>query len=540
MGKLKPRDLGRPLSEQLTNLKNLMPLPAPYDAPDATPAAPPVKEAWQDKYCAGLDGVIANDRMTRPKTEDEKRELVGRFLSGLDKLFARDTNAGYLLPFTLSFEYCTKCSTCSEACHIFLGSGREEIYRPIFRSEVLRRLYDRHKKGGSLSAQYLSGGCHIDAETVLRLGELAYRCNLCRRCAQACPMGLDNGLLAREIRVIFSQEMNMAPALLHEKGTALQLKTGSSTGLNSAAFLDQIAFIEEDMYERTGKRYRIPVNKKGADILLIHNAGEYLSWPDGPAAFAILFAEAGLNWTLHSGLAGYDCTNYGIWYDDIQARKITLAQRKAAKELGVQRIVIGECGHASRASLATSDRMAVGEDNIPRESCFPILREIVQKRAIQLDPARNSFPVTLHDPCNLVKSMGIIQPQRDISKDLCPQFREMTPHGVNNYCCGGGGGFAVMKSMNFPEWRSRVAGRMKFKQILEAFQDTVSDPSQPKYVCAPCSNCKGAIRDILNYYRASGKYNIRYGGLAELIVNAMPAFEKPFLNFDEEAENFIL
>ncbi|MDD4238228.1 MAG: heterodisulfide reductase-related iron-sulfur binding cluster, partial [Desulfotomaculaceae bacterium] len=125
---------------------------------------------------------------------------------------------------------------------------------------------------------------------------------------------------------------------------------------------------------------------------------------------------------------------------------------------------------------------------------------------------------------------------RDIIKDLCPQFREMTPHGVNNYCCGGGGGFAVMKSMNFPEWRSRVAGRMKFKQILEAFQDTVSDPSQPKYVCAPCSNCKGAIRDILNYYQASGKYNIRYGGLAELIVNAMPVFEKPYLDFEEEAE----
>ncbi|TEB16036.1 succinate dehydrogenase/fumarate reductase iron-sulfur subunit [Pelotomaculum sp. FP] len=533
MGQFKPRNLGRPSSEQLASLKDLMPLPPPYANSSAAPAPGSIKEAWKDKYCASLDGAIANDRLTRPKTEDEKRDLLGKFLSGLDKLFSRDTNSGYLLPFTLSFEYCTKCTTCSEACHVFLGSGREEIYRPIFRSEALRQLYYKYKKGGSLLAQFLGGGCDIDAETVLRLGELAYRCNLCRRCAQYCPMGLDNGLLAREIRVIFSQEMGIAPTLLHEKGSVLQLKTGSSTGLNSAAFFDLIEFMEEDILERTGKRYRIPVDKKGADILLIHNAGEYLSWPDGPAAFAILFEEAGLNWTLHSGLAGYDCTNYGIWYDDVQSRKVAVAQRKAAKELGVRRIVIGECGHASRASLLISDRMLAGEDNIPRESCFPILRDIVQKGSIKFDPARNNFPVTLHDPCNLVKSMGIVKPQRDIVKALCPQFREMTPHGVENYCCGGGGGFAVMRSMNFPEWRYRVASRMKFKQILEAFQDKVQEPLTPKYVCTPCSNCKGAIRDLLDYYQASTKYNIRYGGLVELIVNAMSMFKKPYLDFEE-------
>ena len=31
-----------------------------------------------------------------------------------------------------------------------------------------------------------------------RLIELSYRCNVCRRCAQTCPIGVDNALLARE------------------------------------------------------------------------------------------------------------------------------------------------------------------------------------------------------------------------------------------------------------------------------------------------------------------------------------------------------
>ncbi len=101
----------------------------------------------------------------------------------------------------------------------------------------------------------------------------------------------------------------------------------------------------------------------------------------------------------------------------------------------------------------------------------------------------------------------------------------MTPNGVYNYCCGGGSGFAIIQSMNFPEWRNAVSARMKFKQILEAFQDQIQ-PNVNKYVCAPCSNCKGTIRDMLGYYNATERCGIHYGGLVELIVNAMVDVEK--------------
>jgi len=77
---------------------------------------------------------------------------------------------------------------------------------------------------------------------------------------------------------------------------------------------------------------------------------------------------------------------------------------------------------------------------------------------------------------------------------------------------------------------------MKFKQILNAFQDTIEDANIPKYVCAPCSNCKGAIRDILSYYKATDKYNVQYGGLVELVVNALVSVEEPFLEFLREEE----
>ena len=531
MDRLEPRDMSRPSTEQLINLEQLMPLPAPYDKPGMEPELKQVKDSWRETYCTSLDGIIGNDRLKRPGSKAEEEEFIKNFLNGMDKLFSRETNGGFLTPFSLAFEYCASCGVCSDACHIFKASGEKEVYRPLFRSDTLRKLYYSYKRRGSLLARFAGGNMDINVEAIMRLGELAYRCNLCRRCAQACPLGLDNSVIAREIRALFSMEMGMAPSMLHERGTVLQLSTGSSTGMNKDAFLDNIEFIEEDIYERLGKKYKFPIDKKGADILLIHNAGEFLSWPDNPTAFAILFEEAGLDWTMSSELAGYDGVNYGIWYDDAQAGKIALAQRRAARELGVRRIVIGECGHAHRAAAVTSDRLAVGADNIPRESSFPILRDIVQGGRIKFDPLRNNFPVTLHDPCNIVRSMGVVMPQRQILRELCPQFREMTPHGVENYCCGGGGGFAVMRSMNFPDWEMKVAVRMKFKQVLEAFQDTIKEPTVPKYICAPCSNCKGAFRDMLNYYQATTRYNVRYGGIAELMVNAMTMFDQPYFEW---------
>ena len=127
--------------------------------------------------------------------------------------------------------------------------------------------------------------------------------------------------------------------------------------------------------------------------------------------------------------------------------------------------------------------------------------------------------------------MGVVEPQRRILRAICPDFREMTPHGVENYCCGGGSGFAIMQSMNFPDWRNAVSGRMKIKQIIEAFADT-HDPGVKKYVCAPCSNCKGLIRDLIAYHGAWEKSGIFYGGLVELVVNAMADLKKPYIDWE--------
>jgi Fe-S oxidoreductase len=342
-------------------------------------------------------------------------------------------------------------------------------------------------------------------------------------------MSVDNALITREIRKLFSQELGWAPRELHEKGTALQLEVGSPTGLRPDVVKDNMAFLDEDFSEATGRKIKTPWDKKGADVLIIHSAGDILSFPESVVAFGILCNAAGIDWTLSSEAPGYDGVNYGLFYDDIQLARIATRHAQIARKLGVKKIVMGECGHEHKALMTVADRLLMGDLNIPRESAMTFLEDIVFRGKIKFDPSKNAFPVTLHDPCNIVRNLGIVEPQRKILRYLCPQFREMTPHGVDNYCCGGGGGLSVMNNVNFTDWKVNIAGRMKFKQVLEAFADAPG-PEVKKYICAPCLNCKLQFRDILEHYGAKERSGIIVGGLAELIVNAMVDIKKPFIN----------
>ena len=518
---------------QLTEVTNngLISLPSPYDESEEHPQWKRLTEDQRERLVCNLDGVVAL-AVPKPHDKEEEKKYVAQFVAGLKKLLSRENNWAFLQPLLLSLDYCANCQTCNDACPIFITSGKNDLYRPTYRSEVFRRLVNKYGKfGGKLRAKLSMGDIELNWTTITRLYELSYRCNLCRRCTQSCPMGVDNALLARELRKLFSQELGWAPQELHEKGTVLQLEVGSPTGMRPDVAKDNVQFLDEDFTKVTGIEISTPWDKEGADILLIHSAGDIVSFPESPVAFSILCNAAGISWTLSSEILGYDGVNYGLFYDDIQLAKIATKQAQIAKRLKVKKIVMGECGHQHKAFMTVADRVLTGDLNIPRENVMTFLENLVFSGTITFDPAKNDFPVTLHDPCNIVRNLGIVEPQRRILRHLCPQFREMTPHGVDNYCCGGGGGLSVMSNVNFTDWKVHVAGRMKFKQVLDAFSDQPG-PEVKKYICAPCLNCKLQFRDILEYYGAREKSGIICGGLAELIVNAMVDIKKPFIQWE--------
>ena len=233
--------------------EKLLSLPV-EDAKAAAPVIKPLNERQRETYEHAFDGVCAV-QIPKPKSKEEEQQLVERFLAGLQKLLTKEDNWTFLQQLILTIDACVQCQTCNDACPIYLASGKEEVYRPTYRSEVFRRIMKRYvKKGGKVFAVLRGNDIELNWTTIARLAESCYRCTMCRRCATYCPMGSDNALITRELRKIFSEELGVAAKELHDSGTQQQLRVGASTGITPAAFADIVEFMEDEIEEMLGKR----------------------------------------------------------------------------------------------------------------------------------------------------------------------------------------------------------------------------------------------------------------------------------------------
>ena len=69
-------------------------------------------------------------------------------------------------------------------------------------------------------------------------------------------------------------------------------------------------------------------------------------------------------------------------------------------------------------------------------------------------------------------------------------FREMTPSGAENWCCGGGGGLAAMDEIL--AFRMTVSGAKKREQIKATGAGTVA---------TACANCKRQIIQLMEHHQ---------------------------------------
>jgi len=138
---IRPKDISKDV-DQLVHLdyKKLPKLPYPYEDWE-DPQFEPLPEAKRKLRDTSLDGIV-NVSVPVPETEEEKERLVAKFLEGLKKLLTKENNWTFLEPLMLSLDNCVKCNTCADACPIFEESGRLEVFRPLFVSDILRQMGD--------------------------------------------------------------------------------------------------------------------------------------------------------------------------------------------------------------------------------------------------------------------------------------------------------------------------------------------------------------------------------------------------------------
>jgi Fe-S oxidoreductase len=348
------------------------------------------------------------------------------------------------------------------------------------------------------------GAEDLTEEKVDEMYESFYRCTMCRRCALDCPMGVDNSLITRIGRFCLSAAGMVPKNFQVSVESQLSGPARNTSAIPEKAFIDTLEFLDEEMEEMTGQPVKFPINKEGAEILYLAPVSDYIMEADTLMGCAMTLYAAGAEWTVGTGAAS-DAINYGVFYDDRVLEDILKQLYEEIKKLKVKKLVMGECGHATKTQKVFSDYFG---GSLPFEitTIFDLTAGYIRDGRINLDPDKNPEPVTLHDPCNLSRMGGISNAMRSVIKAATSNFVEMEPHGEENYCCGGGGGTVGFEEIY--DFRMEIGGLKKVEQLKA---------TGAKFIAAPCANCKKQLRELVDYH----KLDMEVVGIHDLIAKAI-------------------
>ncbi len=150
----------------------------------------------------------------------------------------------------------------------------------------------------------------------------------------------------------------------------------------------------------------------------------------------------------------------------------------------------------------------LGFKELPYEVLQPaeFYYELLVTGKLKIDPAKKiKEPVTVQDPCNLIRRAGAAEKLRYVIQAACEDFRDMYPNREHNFCCNSGGGLAALSNWGAHKGRGN---RVKAEQILR---------TGAKIVITPCHNCHTGIKDVINYW----KLPVKTMYLDQLLVSTM-------------------
>jgi Fe-S oxidoreductase len=396
-------------------------------------------------------------------------------------------------------EACTRCGMCAEACHFYQGTGNPE-YAPVWKIELLRRAYEQRFTLSGRVKLALGVDHPITDEDISHWSLIEYEaCTMCNKCALVCPMGIDLGPLIHDVRTALSA-VNAVPADLMT-AVQKQVTEGSPLGVTDAIFDQRMEWIADEW------EVELPMDQKGADVLVVFSSIEIMKFPTNVAAIAKIMHRAGEKWTLSK--KGREVVNFGF-YEGSPERTILFMKRvfDAAKELGVKRIMVTECGHAYDALRWTAANIMEVPKGIEVTHIAGMLWDYIHSGRIHVKPGAydGNGTITFHDACKIQRRGGHIREPREVLGVLAPHaFQEMSPNKEEAICCGGGGGVIAIKEAD----KNRYAA---FEQKIAQMKAVGA-----KTVTMTCSNCRLQFTDCVAHFGL----DVKVAGLSELVAEAL-------------------
>ncbi len=423
---------------------------------------------------------------------------------------------------------CVKCGACTDKCHYYLGTG-DPKNMPVARQDLLRSVYRRYYTFAGKHFPKLVGARDMTKDVLDEWYSYFHQCSQCRRCSVFCPYGIDTAEISMAARDIMDS-VGLGQKYSNEIIAKVH-KIGNNLGLPGPALRNTLDGLEEDVKDSTGVDVKFPLDEKGAEVLLITPSADFFAEPhiDGLIGYAKVFHAAGISWTLSSHAS--EAANFSLFignHDNLQ--KVAGRIREAALDLGVKRLVVGECGHAWRVAYSFWNTLIGPFDfldaryPVPQHVC-EVTYELMQRGAITFDKSANDDKVvTFHDSCNVSRASrmgnvpgGQFEIPREIIRATVNKFVDMPPETIREatFCCGGGGGLLTDDLVEL-----RVKGAAPRMQALQQ----VVEEHGVNYLAAICAICKSQFTKVLPYYKHPMDM---IGSVHGLVSNAIVLGPKP-------------
>ncbi len=398
---------------------------------------------------------------------------------------------------------CVHCGLCGESCIYYL-TYKDPRYLPAQKVDLITSIYKRYCTFIGKNIPFLTNAKDLDEKNLKEMVDLFFgACTMCGRCNLHCSIGVDIAYLVRTGRMMLA-EMGYIPDTIQSTVDA-SINTGNNMGITKEEFIDTLNWLEDDLKDEVNdEKARIPVDEKDKNILYTLNPREPKFFPLSISAMAKIFYAAKESWTISTSM--YDITNYGYFTGNKEEASIIVKRLfDEMKNLNAKELILAECGHGSRAFRWEGPNYLKNKYDFKTITSVELIADYIKTGRIKVDKEKLKQRITLHDPCNLVRNGGIVNEQRYIINQIAKDFVEMTPHGIDNLCCGGGGGQLAMSEYNE---RRMAIGERKADQIKN---------TSAQIVITPCHNCVDQLIQINSYY----KLNVQIKTLAEIVADAI-------------------
>ena len=402
---------------------------------------------------------------------------------------------------------CVHCGACTDKCHYFIGTG-DPKNMPVARQDLMRSVYRRYFTLPGKLFPKLVGARDMTQEVLDEWYTYFWQCSECRRCSVFCPYGIDTAEVTMAARAIMDH-VGMGQKYSNEILGKVR-KIGNNLGLPGPALQNTLEGLEEDIKEDTGVDVRFPLDVKGAEILLVTPSADFFAEPhiDSLVGYAKVFHAAGASWTLSTYAS--EAGNFGLFNGNYEMmREVAMRVRHAALELGVKRIIVGECGHAWRVAYAFWNTLvgigAGGND--------PFAVELQN----QLDP-RYTQPMHICEYTWDLIQKGALKFNKEANDHRIVTFHAVANHYVDmapdticesTFCCGGGGGTLTDDLLEV-----RIKGAFPRMEAL----NRVKEDHGVNFMATICAICKAQFTKVLPYY---GFKMSNVGGVHQLVSTAI-------------------